>query len=538
MSGTPSSRKRGGPGLAALLRGFTLAVLLALIVLGLPGSDPGREGILGTPPARAISTASLETEAWDDILTHASEAPLTAVVSGRSPPVVVEPPRRVRAERTSTLRVRALERVEVTLRHPEGVTDTLRLDAGGMGAFLLRPFSPGWRSWRLGVAPDGRQPSETEWTTLVRPARPVRVLAISGPPGPELRWAMRALEESGELVEVWTRIGRGVWVGRDGPDLPTDPAAYASYDVVVLFPGIAVPPVSAQAVLTAVTDQGKGLLLAGATGDAPEFQTLIGDVAGRGAWSDEVSVTADTLTWRIPPEVTPLPPLPLDTRMLVSATGPTDDRTLGHPALGLGTLGRGRIGALALPDTWIWRMTGGAEDGHRTFWRDQVAWLAEGFQEDPSLELLAADVRRGEKVFVRRIDGGTDPASNSGGSPTVRLRTPSAERTVEAVPLRWTPTTSMSLAAFVPTETGSYLLAGEALATHVASEDDPALDPEGRLTRIALTSPGGSVVVDAAGAAVVPGPTGPGWPWRAFLFSFLAVLLTAEWLRRRLTARP
>ncbi len=555
MSDAPTPAKREGRDLAGLLRGITLGVLLALILVGLPGSGTGSEGVLGSPPARAVSAASLEAEGWGDILEHAAEAPLTAVVSGRPPPVVVEPPRRVRAERTSALRVRALERAEITLGHPDGTADTLRLEAGEMGAFLLRPFSPGWRSWRLGVVPDGREPSGTEWAALVRPARPVRVLAISGPPGPEPRAAMRALEESGEAVEGWTRLGRGLWIGHGGEDLPTDPVAYEGFDVVVLFPGVAVPPASARALLAAVTDQGKGLLLAGATGDAPELQTVIAGVTGRAAWSDEIAVAADRLTWRIPPEVTPLPPLTLDTRMLVSATRPPDDPVSARPALALGTLGRGRVGALALPDTWIWRMTAGAEEGHRTFWRDQVSWLAEGFQEDPILELLAADVRRGERVLVRRMDGGPDPEAPgdvaSGPPPAFNVRGPSEAWTAEAAPIRSTPTARMSLAAFAATETGAYVLGDDAtpeaalaadrepvLAVGVRSESAPGLDPEGRLARIALASPGGSVVVDAASAAGIPAGTGPGWPWRAFIFSLLAVLLTAEWLRRRLTARP
>lgn len=567
-----STSPPGARDLTKLLRGITLAALVTLILLGIPGSDLGREGVLGTAPGRAISTTSLEVEGWDDVLAHASEAPLTAVVSGRPPPVVVEPPRQVRAERSSTLRIRALEQVEVTLVHPEGTADTLRLEAGEMGAFLLRPFSPGWRSWRLGVAPDDVPPSETEWAALVRPARPVRVLAISGPPGPEPRAAMRALEESGEIVEAWTCLGRGMWVGRDGEDLPTDPAAYASFDVVVLFPGVAVSAASARALLAAVTDRGKGLLLAGATGDAPDLQAAVAAVTGRGAWSDEISVSGDTLTWRIPPEVAPLPSLPVATRMLVPTSRPTDDARSGHPALALGTFGRGRVGALALPDTWSWRMTAGAAEGHRLFWRDQVAWLAEGFREDPTLELLAADVRRGEQFFVRRIDvgggfeAGDSDAVDSGAStasPTVHIRGPGEERTAEAVPLASSPAARMSLATFAPTEAGSYLLEGDgddlapepaltpspegaplapdrgpALAVHVASTDAPALDREGRLARVALSSPGGSVVIDAAGAADVPDTTGPAWPWRAFLFSFLAVLLTAEWLRRRLSARP
>lgn len=570
MSDASTSAKREGRDLAGLLRGITLASLVGLIFMGIPGDDPGREGALGTPPARAVAAASLEAEGWGDILAHASEAPLTAVVSGRAPPVVVEPPRWVRAERTSTLRVRALERAEITLGHPDGTADTLRLEAGGMGAFLLRPFSPGWRSWRLGVAPDGREPSEAEWAALVRPARPVRVLTISGPPGPEPRAAMRALEESGEAVEGWTSLGRGLWVGHDGEDLPTDPMAYEGFDVVVLFPGVAVPPASARALLAAVTDQGKGLLLAGATGDAPELQTVVAGVTGRSAWSDEVPVAADRLTWRIPPEVTPLPPLALDTRMLVSATRPPDGPTSARPALALGTLGRGRVGALALPDTWIWRMTAGAEEGHRTFWRDQVSWLAEGFQEDPILELLAADVRRGERVLVRRVDGGSDPeapgAVASGPSPGVHIRGPTEAWTAETTPIASTPTGPMSLAAFAATEPGAYVLGPDGdefalegnrtlgadgrpqaalaavreavLAVGVRSENAPGLDPEGRLARIALASPGGSVVVDAASATGIPEGTGLGWPWRAFIFSLLAVLLTAEWLRRRLTARP
>jgi hypothetical protein len=517
--------------------------------MGVPGGDGGSEGSLGTPPARVVSAASLEDVGWDDALAHASEAPLRAVVSGRPPPVLVEPPRRVRAERTSSVRVRAFEPVEVTLDHPGGSTDTLRLEAGETGAFLLRPFSPGWRSWRMGVAPDGGSPAETRWATLVRPARPLRVLAISGLSGPEPRAATRALEESGEVVETWTSVGRGLWVGRDGRDLPTDPEAYAGFDVVVLFPGVALSPASTRALLSAVTELGKGLLLAGTTGGAPELQRVVATIDEGGAWSDEVSVTGDALTWHVPPEVTPLPALPIDTRLLVP-DGRADDSAPGYAALGLGTLGRGRVGALALPDTWIWRMSAGAADGHRAFWRDQVAWLAGGFQEDPVLELLAADVRRGEQVLVRRIDRPSDATGPTTPTtpPAIGTRTPSDLRTVETVPLPSTPTARLSLAAFVPMETGAHLIGGDGdalapdheptLALHVASEDDAGLDAEGRLARIALGSPGGSVVVDQVGAAESPEATGPGWPWQALLFSFLAVLLTAEWFRRRLTARP
>ncbi|HUG36075.1 MAG TPA: hypothetical protein VML54_03940 [Candidatus Limnocylindrales bacterium] len=550
--------------LATVLRGLALALLVPLVVFGLPGS-PAEDGALDGPDELILKADEIGAERWPAVLRHAAEAPVRAVVSGCPPPVRLDPPRRVRAERVSALRVQASEPVRLVFEGPEGGLDTMQLAAREEVALLLRPFSEGWRTWRVRAERDDGTSVEQAWSALVEPARSLRILAVSGPPDPESRLALRALEEAGEQVEAWIHLGRDQWVGRPGGALPTNASAYADVDVVLLFPGIELTDAQARALTTAARVHGKGLLLAATSGGAAELTAVLEGLQDGGAWQGTASVPASELMWSVPPEITPLPDATLTARTLVAASdGPEGaaGTSPGASPLRVGPLGRGRVAALGLTDSWRWRMEGGAEDAHRAFWRETAAWLAGGFSEDPLLELLGADARVGEPVLVRRLDmGPAEAAANRDNqpSPGITVTGSDHDQTLPLTTFGNLPAGAASVGGFVPSEAGLFTVApsgsgpgaGAPLDEEIASggqppsglavhpADAPTLDPAGRLARIAVQSPGGSVVVAGPGTpATTTTPTTADLPWRALLFAVFAVLLPAEWALRRLGARP
>jgi hypothetical protein len=552
--------------LPAVLRGLTLALLALLVVFGLPGS-PTDDGALDVPAELAVAPNQVGADEWPSILRHAAEAPLRAVLTGRPPPIRLDPPRRVRAERVSALRVHAWEPVRLVLEGPEGGLDTMELAAREEVALLLRPFSEGWRTWRVRAEREDGTSVEQAWSALVEPARSLRILAVSGPPDPESRLALRALEEAGEEVEAWIHLGRDQWVGRPGGALPTDAAAYADVDAVLLFPGIELTEAQARALAAAVRVHGKGLLMAATNGGAAELAAVLEGLPG-GVWQGTASVPAGELTWSVPPEITPLPDAALTARTVVAGVGGAEGAAGASPGaspLRVGPLGRGRVAALGLTDSWRWRMEAGAEDAHRAFWRETAAWLAGGFSEDPLIEVLGADARAGDPVLVRRFDvaaradGAADPAGEAPPTPELTITGPAHEQTLPLTTIGNLPAGTASLGGFVPMEAGPYTvesggsgpstgappdpegIPGGQPPTGLAVElpDAPTLDPAGRLARIAVQSPGGSVVVAGPGAPTTGAtPTTADIPWRALLFGLFAVLLPAEWARRRLSARP
>lgn len=536
--------------LPALLRGLTLALLALLVVFGLPGSSTNEEA-LDVPAELALAPNEIGADGWPTVLRHAAEAPVRAVVSGRPPPVLLDPPRRVQAERVSALRVHAWEPVHLVFEGPEGGIDTMNLAAREEVALLLRPFSEGWRTWRVRAELDDGTSVEQAWSVLVEPARSLRILAVSGPPDPESRLALRALEEAGEEVEAWIHLGRDQWIGRPGGALPTDPSAYEDVDVVMLFPGIELTEAQARALATAVRVHGKGLLMAATSGGATELGAVLEGLPGGGVWQGTASVPAGELTWSLPPEITPLPDAALTARTLVAGTagpsgpaGATD--AAGASPLRVGPLGRGRVAALGLTDSWRWRMEAGAADAHRAFWRETAAWLAGGFSEDPLIEVLGADPRVGEPVLVRRLDVGPAGAAVNGDnapSPEIVITGPDHDQTLPTTTIGSLPAGAASLGGFVPSEAGVFTVVPSGSAARpngiaIELSDAPTLDPAGRLARIAVQSPGGSVVVAAPGTPATTTPTTADLPWRALLFGLFTVLLPAEWARRRLGARP
>src|SRR5690606_1345821 len=197
---------------------------------------------------------------------------------------------------------------------------------------------------------------------------------------PESDMALRTLEEAAEQVEAWIHLGRDVWVGREGGPLPDESAAYAEVDVIVLFPGFALDPPGALALVDAVRERGKGLLLAATDGGAPGTRDVVASLLGEARWQRTAAVPADSLAWSVPPEIPPLPSAPVTASVRVGDAAGAD--TSRPSPLRLTALGRGRVGALALADTWRWRMVAGASDAHRELWQGIVSWLADGFAED------------------------------------------------------------------------------------------------------------------------------------------------------------
>lgn len=535
--------------LPAVLRGLTLALLALLLMVGLPGS-PAENGALAVPAELAFAPDEIAADAWPAVLRHAAEAPVRAVVSGRPPPVRLDPPRRVQAARVSALRVYASEPVRLVFEGPEGGLDTMNLAAREEVALLLRPFSEGWRTWRVRAERDDGTFVEQAWSALVEPARSLRILAVSGPPDPESRLALRALEEAGEEVDAWIHLGRDQWIGRPGGALPTDPSAYEDVDVVMLFPGIELTEAQARALATAVRVHGKGLLMAGTSGGATELGAVLEGLPGGGVWQGTASVPAGELTWSLPPEITALPDASLTARTLVAGTaGPSGPAGM-SPApspLRVGALGRGRVAALGLTDSWRWRMETGAADAHRAFWRETAAWLAGGFSEDPLIEVLGADPRVGEPVLVRRLDVGTVGAAvnaDNAPSPEIVITGPDHDQTLPTTTIGSLPAGAASLGGFVPSKAGAFTVVPSGSAPRpngiaIELSNAPTLDPAGRLARIAVQSPGGSVVVATPGTATTGAPPNTAnLPWRALLFGLFTVLLPAEWARRRLGTRP
>jgi hypothetical protein len=552
-------------GAPRVLRGVVILVLAVLLVLSPtllhPGGEDGApESGLRTPPPLYLTSLELEeADGWDRALRHGAEAPLVALVPGDPPVLLAEPPGRLRAGRPAPLRVQATVPARVTLSGEEAREEKRELTEGESYAFLLRPREEGWRSWTLrttGIgeptaagAPQGWERSHA-WTGWAEAYRPLHVLVMSGPPSQESRMVVRALEEAGERVETWIHLGRDRWIGRGGGPLPTDPEAYAPYDAVFVLPGLELPPGAAAGLLRAAAEGGMGLVLAATTGGSSALAGRVLHGREPGDRNGSRRVRGEELRWVLPPEVPPLPSSPVE----VTLPGSLD------PAAFVG-VGRGRAAFVALTDTWRWRMEAGEVDGHRAFWQGMANWASAGLVGDPVVELLAGDLLPGELVRVR-VTGHPDFDG-------LRMRGPDGtERPLPMGPPGDTPAGEVRLGAFVASEEGGYRLfdprgdgeepgrdhaagVGGGTAVQVQGTASPGMDPDGRLARVALASPGGRVEVltEPAGAAAegrrgeartgrqgLPGGDGTrpgGAPLRLLLFLLLAGALVGEWSLRR-----
>lgn len=542
--------------LAGLLRVAVLALLAALVLLAervgtraapprvtwigdaLP-SGPALDSLLvGAAPALVARSSTDEPTAaeLEMLAALADRAPLLVARPRTAALVEVSAPTAPRMDRAAAVpfRVRgdAGDSVLVRLADAGGVLDSVRvrLDGAGQGAgaFRVRPPRPGWREWTVDV--DGRRASAGAW---VDSAAAPRVLVRAGFPGWESRFAVRALEESGAAVSLVQPLGRGLFVGDEGGPVASPSTAPERYDVVVLLDGAEVDAAERRA-LADFASRGGGVLVVGdQIGATPPGIGRVGAVG---------TVEASRLAWSLPPELAPLPSAslrsstqPLTALAPGTTAGARVDRSV---LLALRPLGRGRVAALGVTETWRWRMEAGRLGEHREFWRGLVDWLAGSprgatVRAEPSLAPVGSPVA--VTVFARG-------ASSDG----VRLTRPDGR--IESLSLAADSTRPGVLrATFVPASPGVHRLGGggnEVAAAVRAVPDTASVAMTGAWARLALLAErsGGAAVAADSLRAVVARRTGSaqvgarfGWtanPW--VLLLGLVALAGTEWAVRRL----
>jgi len=536
---------------APLLRALVLLLLAAALVLPGVWRDPAampatfrvrdattpaeiaRAATGGVPPTLIVrATTRAPSAAELEALAAASErAPLVAALPAGSPAVAVDPPARPLAGRAAALvfHLRDAARDSVLVRLSEGgsVIDSARVrtNAAGRasGAFRVRPPRSGWREWSVEMG--GARGRTGAW---VDSAGAPRVLVRAGMPGWEAKFAVRALEESGARVDVRYDLGRGLGVVQ-GSGAAITTAALAPFDAVVVLDGAPLSGGEAAALADFAASRGGGVLLAGDRAGA------LGVVRGRSA---TVPVDGSLVFWSAPAELAPLPGVRVRASAVPFAALATGTTLAASTAQGgvfaVRPLGRGRAAALALTDTWRWRMEAGEVDGHRAFWRGVVDWLASAPRGGATVRVEPAIGEVGARQDVAVYAAGDPPphlllARPGGGTDTLPLR---ADRR------------GVLRASFVPAREGVHTLAlpGGAIAAAFRA----ASGAEGawaRLTILAHRS-GGTAVPESALARVVAERAGasgnapPGLPPRWLLLIALIVLAGAEWAIRRFSGQP
>ncbi len=543
--------------MTALLRAAVLALLAAALlapdrppapasaprVVRFPerGWDPADfDSVLaGTAPALLVRASDEPPGAAElDWLAAAAErSPLLVRLPGEVTTLEARAPQRPVAGRAAAisfrLRVPSRDSVLVRLRDGAGVLDSVRVlpgaDGAAEGAFRVRPPREGWREWSVEA---GRAVARTgAW---VAPGSPPRVLVVAGAPSWEARFVVRALEESGAAVETVQPLGRGLAVRQGGGGLPAGAAALARFDAVLVLDGAEVSAGQGAALAEYASRLGGGVLVAGA-GGAGALRV--------GAAGGDAGVAGDRVRWRLPAELAPLPSAAVRSsaaplRALVPgavAGASSAEGTL----LALRAAGRGRAAALALEESWRWRMEAGRVAEHREFWRSLVDWLASAPRGGAAVELPRAGGATGVPVEVRVFPGsGEAPASLS-------LVRPGGAR--ERLPLRPDPARPGTLrAVFVPAAPGVHALGvgdGAPAAGFAAEREGGAAQPWARLALLAARSGGGALPADAFRAEMsrregaLPRGGGPRIPLRHMLLAAAAVLAVVEWTVRRLRGR-
>ena len=549
--------------LPAILRALVLALLAAALLLpSLWRASPAAGGAVRIRSAADLARPdSLLAGSPPAALTYESKQPPSAAeletlsAAAERAPLFVSAPAEVRlVEAAATARSLAGRAAAVSfrLRGPPGdsarvyLSDagasvdslTVAADARGeaAGAFRVRPAAPGWREWRVTARwarGDSAAGAAGAW---VDSAGPPRVLVRAGFPDWEAKFVTRALEESGAAVASSLALGRGLAVA-EGAGGAITPARLAQADAVVVLDGAPLAPAEAAA-LAEWAARGGGVLLAGDRAGVAGFGLVRGG-------DRVVSVDATTIRWALPPELAPLttervggdaqPFGAPSAGTMVGASAPAGG------VLALRPLGRGRAAALALTETWRWRMEAGRVAEHREFWRSLVDWLASSRPEPLSILLADASGPAGVRREVRVVDSRAQ--ANAAVPPLVITRPGGAADTVPLA--RGGSSPGVFHGSFVPAAEGVYTLAfagGPPRAAFRASAAAPSsADAWARLSLLASRSGGRILSADSLGGAVdrltADGPAGPRAPSAALIFGVLLALGAAEWSIRRLSGR-
>jgi hypothetical protein len=278
---------------------------------------------------------------------------------------------------------------------------------------------------------------------------------------------------------------------------------------------------------------------------------LAGDQAGAGAFAvtrgggQALALNGQAIRWALPAELAALPGDRLRSAAAPFA-GPAAGAWLGASAseggvLALRPLGRGRAAALALTETWRWRMETGRVAEHREFWRALVDWLASAPRDPLTVRvprlLAPAGTRREVLVYDARGD-------SAAAVPTLVVTRPGgATDTLRLARDETRP--GVLRAEVVPAADGVYTLAlagrAPSSAFRAGTSGDADADAWARLSLLASRSGGRVVPADSlrpmVGRMTAELPGGPRGPGRWLIFALLLAAAGAEWAIRRLKGR-
>ncbi|CAN5882987.1 hypothetical protein BH23GEM9_BH23GEM9_26560 [soil metagenome] len=525
----------------------------------------------------------------DVLASLAAGAPLIAALPP-APVIIASAPQRLVAGRAAALPFElagdagTIARVELRDAN-DNLLDSARVGIGAEGtaraAFRVRPAGPGWHEWRIvgdggdtgdrgdggdGGAVRAAGASGTVFTGgWAVEAREPRVLVAAGPATPEARFVVAALEESGVSVELRQPLGHGLAAGGLGATMPATAEALREYDVVIVLDGAYLDAPRRAALARYATDLGGGVLLA----LADTLLQRLGLAAG--PQPPPRSVGPAALYWQAPAELASLPggsgrtggggsagigtgggsgggtgagavtadvtagaaePISVASGATPAAwTGDNSANAWAAAVLVLRGTGAGRSAALALRETWRWRVAGGWVDEHREFWRSLVDWLSPA-PDGPVVATPHANVAPGLPVRAS-VEGAT-----SGG---LVLRRPDGR--TESLRLNPGLGAGPALIAFLPVDTGIHAMAtpdGRTVAAVRAGRTTPS-DAAALLALRAAASGGRAVPAAAladtltARAAMLP-PHRPAAS-RTLLFALLIAAALADWSLRRLRGR-
>lgn len=543
-------------GAARALRGLLLAGLAVAALLLARGGGGGRT--LTTGPgseerlvAALVAAPPPERIVWPDaagpdgraawLMSPGPAIPVLALAVGAAR-LHVEPPARPVAQRAAALAVTvggaAGDTVTVSWGDAVGAVDSLRVPLGPGGSartgLRVRPARAGWHEWTVRAAGDSARVGA--W---VGPGRPVRVLALAGAPGPESRFALRALDEAGARVDARFDLGR-VAIGPARPD--PEP-----YDVVLVMDGAAVGEGAAGAIAD-FARRGGGVLIAPGAGPAPAASRTLRPLLAALAIADSLAPgprleAGAAPAWSLPPELSPLPSAPVPASTLALA-GPVPARVLasadGAPLIAARAFGRGRVAFLGLAESWRWRMEGGEVDAHRAWWRDWAEWAASGLRGPILAAAPAGPVPTGAVVRVRF------EALDTTAILPARVRLERPDGTTEALATAVLGAGGARELRFLASSGGAYRVVWEGGETGVAASGRPAARGPAERSLLALGSgapraqgvplPPGAGPEEREGRVPGRGAGDPALP--AALGAALAALLLAEWTVRRLHGGP
>lgn len=392
---------------------------LGTTVVALPeaGAPAGVERVpdLGTARRRYPALARLHVVGDGLVARDRVATDGAALAFSPSPPprglVEAWSPRRGDAGATATIagRVAGIDRATVELRDPAHHR-VARATVGADGRFALAaPLRDAGRAeFRLLLRDgEGRLVESSTRGIDVGSGGGTRLQLLAAAPGAETKFLRRWAADAGLALRARVALGGGIAVG---DAVATDAAALAGTDLLLLDARSwqALGDGGRARVLAAVRD-GMGLLLRidEAPGVALRRQFVaLGlpfEAAGAGAGTTRLADARGTV---------------LTHRARMAAGG--DAATLladaeGAPLATWRAVGRGRIGAWALDDTFRLALAG-EFDAHARLWADAIGLLARGAGDAPPR--LPATIRAGERVVAcglragdawRGVDGTTAP---------------------------------------------------------------------------------------------------------------------------------